>query len=119
MARHASPLNSTATRALIALATASAALGAGAATASADSAAALKVPVSPAAISKIAAAPQAAPVKGIGGDLAILRGAGGPHGNGVDIPLSGVTGPITQTGPIGAVPALEGFAGLLGAGGLS
>ncbi|MFE7167463.1 hypothetical protein [Streptomyces sp. NPDC057616] len=97
MARHSSPLNSTAARALIALATATAALGAGAATAS--------------------AAPQAGPVKGIGGDITILRGAAGdPHGNGVDIPLSQLTGPVTQTGPVGAVPALEGVAGLLGGG---
>jgi hypothetical protein len=99
MARHSSPLNSTATRAVIALAAATAALGASAATASADSAAA------------------AGPVKGIGGDVTILRGAAGdPHGNGVDIPLSQLTGPVTQTGPIGAVPALEGVAGLLGGG---
>ena len=100
MARHSSPLNSTAARALIALATATAALGAGAATASAAS-----------------AAPQAGPVKGIGGDITILRGAAGdPHGNGVDIPLTQLTGPVTQTGPVGAVPALEGVAGLLGGG---
>lgn len=116
MARHSSPLNSTAARALIALATATAALGAGAATASADSTAAL-TPLSPAALGQVAAAPQAVPVKDIGGDVTILRGAAGdPHGNGVDIPLDQLTGPVTQTGPIGAVPALEGVAGLLGGG---
>lgn len=100
MARHLSPLNSTAARALIALATASAALGAGAATASAAP-----------------AVPQVGPLNGVGGDITILRGAAGdPHGNGVDIPLSQLTGPVTQTGPVGAVPALEGVAGLLGGG---
>ncbi|MFG2786923.1 hypothetical protein [Streptomyces sp. NPDC048419] len=100
MARHSSPLNSTAARALIAVAAAAAALGAGAATASAAS-----------------AAPEAGPVKDIGGDVTILRGAAGdPHGNGIDIPLSQLTGPVTQTGPVGAVPALEGVAGLLGGG---
>jgi hypothetical protein len=98
MARHSSPLGSTATRTLIALATATAALGAGAATADAT--------------------PQGVPVNGgVGGDITVLRGAAGdPHGNGVDIPLSQLTGPVTQTGPVGAVPALEGVAGLLGGG---
>ncbi|MFJ9544316.1 hypothetical protein ACIRPX_44930 [Streptomyces sp. NPDC101225] len=101
MARHSSPLDSTAARALIALTAATAALGAGATAASAAS----------------AAAPQAGPVQGVGGDVTILRGAAGdPHGNGVDIPLSQLTGPVTQTGPIGAVPAIEGVAGLLGGG---
>ncbi|KUN85838.1 hypothetical protein AQJ66_12870 [Streptomyces bungoensis] len=31
-------------------------------------------------------------------------------------PLSGLTGPLAQTGPIGAVPTLEQLGGLLGGG---
>ena len=123
MARHASPLNPTATRALIALATASAALGAGAATASANTEPSVSLlGVQPASLSKIN--PQVndlqgptSSVKYVTGSRQGLKPAGvDPKGNGTEIPLTGLTGPVTQTGPIGAVPTLEGLQGLFGGG---
>ena len=124
MARHASPLNPTAQRALIALATASAALGAGAATASAGTEPSVDVMgISPTSLSKIDQNSIAQPTRYVTGSRQGLkstpatRGAADPKNPGFDVPLTGLTGPVTQTGPVGAVPTLEQFANLLGGGG--
>jgi hypothetical protein len=123
MARHASPLNPTAQRALIALATATAALGAGAATASAGTEPAVDVMgIHPASLSKIDQNSLGAQTRYVTGSRQGLkngpaRRAAGPKDPGFDVPLTGLTGPVAQTGPVGAVPTLEQFANLLGGGG--
>ncbi|MFJ9813793.1 hypothetical protein ACIRU3_00730 [Streptomyces sp. NPDC101151] len=139
MARHSSSPHPTAQRALVVLATASAALGVGATTASADAAAVAEVPWQPASLGRMdpGAGFQASsgsvryvtgPVPGF--DPVAFARAGAQRkaeqtearkaarkNDGGDDPLSGLTGPVTQTGSLGAVPALERFAGLLGGGG--
>ncbi|MEU6771059.1 hypothetical protein [Streptomyces sp. NPDC046759] len=125
MARHACPLHRTAQRALIVLATASAAVGAGVAAASADTGAVTRVPVRPTSLDSVRPQAGLAPagaVRHVGGSARgfrstlITRTRATPAADGGD--LTGLTGPIARTGPIGAVPAAEGLAGVLGSLGL-
>ncbi|MFF7353332.1 MULTISPECIES: hypothetical protein [Streptomyces] len=124
MARHVFPPNHTAKRALIVLATASAALGVGAATASADTARLADVPWRP-PTSFGATAPQAALQGATSGlqyatvPVQALRytpvGVTSRRDDGGDV--SDFTGPLVETGTVGAVPTLERtVGGLLGGG---
>ncbi|EST31847.1 hypothetical protein [Streptomyces roseochromogenus] len=120
MARHASPLNRTAKRALIVLATASAALGAGVATASADAPRATDAAGLPASLG--AMAPQAGTqVPGLTDYAAVplqaLQYTPVAHTRVLPVDdgdLGGLTGPLARTGPIGVVPVTEGLGGVLG-----
>ncbi|MER5543371.1 hypothetical protein ABT072_13205 [Streptomyces sp. NPDC002589] len=137
MARHASPLNRTAQRALIVLATASATLGAGAMTASADAARATdaapaaEAPGLPGSFGATAApartplgsmAPQGgAQVPGVTDYAAVplqaLQYTPVAHTRVLPVDegdLGGLTGPLARTGPIGVAPVAEGLSGVLG-----
>ncbi|GHE13030.1 hypothetical protein [Streptomyces alanosinicus] len=120
MARHASPLNHSAKRALIVLATASAALGAGVATASADAARAAEAPghtallgaTSPAAGTQVPGLTDYAAVP-----LEALQYTPIAHTRVLPVDegdLASLTGPLARTGPIGIVPVTEGLGGVLG-----
>ncbi|MEV5877140.1 hypothetical protein AB0L75_23460 [Streptomyces sp. NPDC052101] len=121
MARHASPLNHTAQRALIVLATATAALGAGVATASAaDAPRAAEVPLRAASLE--AMSPQAGTqVPGLTDYAAVpleaLQYTPVAHTRVLPVDegdLGSLTGPIARTGPVGIVPVTEGLSGVLG-----
>ncbi|KOG43363.1 hypothetical protein [Streptomyces resistomycificus] len=132
MARHASPQNPTAQRALVALATAGVALGAGAATASADTDPVVDVMRSrPTSIGNVD--PQAGlqaltgTVGYVTGPLSGLKpnplaGTGvDPLDNGVGTKLAdfkpltsqALTGPVAQAQSIGSIPVVGQVAGLL------
>ncbi|MER5912467.1 hypothetical protein ABT124_18740 [Streptomyces sp. NPDC001982] len=130
MARHASPLNSPAQRALFALATAAAALGAGATTASASPV--VDVPSRPTSLGDID--PQAGlqaltgSVHYVTGPIQALKpnplaGTGAdPLDNGVGTQLAdfqpltsrALTGPVAQAQSLGAVPVVGQVTGVLG-----
>ncbi|WP_369391508.1 hypothetical protein AB5J72_30765 [Streptomyces sp. CG1] len=131
MARHASPLNRTAKRALIVLATASAALGAGVVTASADAPRATDASGLPASLGASASqaatplgtmSPQAGTqVPGLTDYAAVplqaLQYTPVAHTRVLPVDdgdLGGLTGPLARTGPIGVVPVTEGLGGVLG-----
>ncbi|KUN08438.1 hypothetical protein AQI95_08700 [Streptomyces yokosukanensis] len=119
MARHASPLNHTAKRALIVLATASAALGAGVATASADAARGAAASGLPASLG--AMAPEGgAQVPGLtdyaATPLQAIQYTPVAHTRVLPVDdgdLGSLTGPLARTGPIGIVPVTEGLGGVL------
>ncbi|MGW7405020.1 hypothetical protein ACWGI9_15020 [Streptomyces sp. NPDC054833] len=131
MARHASPHNPTARRALIALATAGAALGAGAATASAAGPL-VDMPSRPTSLGKV---DPAAGMQSLTGTLGYalgpvaglkpnpLAGTGAdPLDNGVGTQLADfkpitsktLTGPVAQAESLGAVPVVGQATKLLG-----
>ncbi|MFE0511323.1 hypothetical protein [Streptomyces sp. NPDC058964] len=132
MARHASPHNPTARRALIALATAGAALGAGAATASAAAGPLVGAPSHPASLGNVDANAGAKALSGtlgyVVGPVAGLKpnplaGTGAdPLDNGVGTQLAdfkpltskALTGPVAQARSIGSIPVLGQVTGVLG-----